>query len=563
MLGMNSKDWLNSTIGYIIYPSSYLDTNGDGLGDLKGIIQKLDYLQYLGINLVWICPIFKSPMDDYGYDVSDFEHINPLFGKDEDLITLLNEAHKRDIKIVIDFVLNHTSKEHIWYKKASEDRNSEEYGYYIFKKGKENNLPPSNWKGFFSTSTWEYEPKLDEYFFHCFSKTMPDLNWANEKLREKIYQIAKKYLDLGVDGFRLDAVAHLAKDLSFTDAVGEKDENGLVFDASKFSNREEIYHYLDLLNENVFSKYDIVTVGEVGGSISAKESLRYNNKENGPIDLVFNFDTAWCNGAYGSIEKTDEEIRTDLLCLKNGFMRWWSTCYKDAKGLALYWNNHDHPRVLSQYGSIKYRKESAKALITTLLFMYGVPFIHYGDEIGMSNTLYTNLDDFKDVSAQNFILENKHKFSEEKMIHFLNRTARVSGRTPMQWDDSENAGFSQGTPHLKINPNYKHVNVASNLKDKDSILHYFKKAIALRKEKTIESFVHDAYFQYIDYDNEDVFAYSHGSNQELVCIANFRDYDVSFPFDKSSYDILLHNYESVENDDILKPFECYLLRKKH
>ena len=554
---MKKTNWYKNSIGYIIYPSSYYDTNDDGIGDLPGIIKKLDYLAWLGVDLIWICPIFKSPMDDYGYDVSDFEHVNPLFGKDEDLINLLNEAHKRGIHIVLDLVLNHTSDEHPWFKKAITNPNSEEYGYYIFKD------KPNNWSGFFNTSTWEYVPSLDKYFFHCFSKTMPDLNWANPHLREEIYKVARKYLDLGVDGFRLDAVAHLAKDMTFEDIKGPVDKDGLAFDPSKFSNREEVYKYLNLLNENVFSKYDIVTVGEVGGSVQPKESLRYNNKENGPIDLVFNFDTAWCNGAYGSIDKSDEEIRTDVMCLKNGFLRWYKNCYKDAKGLAIYWNNHDHPRCLSQYGSVQYRNESGKMLITVLLFLYGVPFIHYGDEIGMSNTTYKELEDFKDVSAQNYLKSYGHLYPKEQLLRFENRTSRVSGRTPMQWEDSLYAGFSHHEPHLKINDNYHEVNVASNMKNEHSILNYYRRAIKIRKEEDISSFVHDEYFSYIDMLNEDVFAYSHGPNQELVCIANFRNHDVSFPFDKSSYDILLHNYESVESDDILRPFECYLLRKKH
>lgn len=567
---MDNKElaWWRTSVGYIIYPESFKDSNGDGIGDIKGIISKLDYLKDLGVNLLWICPLFKSPMDDNGYDVSDYYQINPEFGTMADFDLLIAEAHKRGIRLLIDFVLNHTSDEHPWFQTAIKDPNSKERGYYFFKEGKEKDgkmMPPTNWKGFFSTSAWEKLPESNLYYLHIFSKKMPDVNWANPELRERYYEIARFYLDKGVDGFRLDAVAHLAKDLNFSDSVGTPDENGLVYDTSKFSNRPELFDYLHMLHGNVFKNYNCLTVGEAGGCISPEEALKMSDRQTGSINLVFNFDTVWNNGNYGSIDKADEDIRTDVISLKDNFMRWYDACHERAD-MPLYWCNHDHPRVLSQYGSIAFRSESAKMLLTTLLFLYGTPFLYNGEEIGMSNVNYASPEDFfSDVGTKNDVIALRAKgYDDGQILGYLNRTSRVNARTPMQWDESHHAGFSEHKGINRVNDNYlSGVNVADEMADPWSILNFYQYAIALRKNPFVNDQVLGGKLELVDHNHPDVFAYMHDGTQKLMVISNFRPYQVYFTFYYTISDVLLHNYDQVLLDEhvfTLRPFESYLLR---
>ena len=565
---MNNSPWWKASVGYILYPAAFADSNGDGVGDLPGVIAKLDYLQSLGIDLIWMNPIFKSPMDDNGYDVSSYYEIDPRFGNIEDFKRLLQEAHARGIRILIDFVLNHTSDEHPWFQKALKEPDSEERGYYFFAKGKKEGdvlLPPNNWKGFFSTSVWQRVEGTEDYYMHIFSSKMPDVNWANPALREKYYEIARFYLDLGVDGFRLDALAHLSKEETLSDSDKPSDENGLVYDPSRFSNREPVYGYLAEFKEKVLSHYDCLTIGEVGGGVSPEESLRYSDKENGSISMVFNFDTAWMNGAYGSIDKRDEEIFTDVIALKKAFLRWHEAC-KDKADLPFYWCNHDHPRVLSQYGDPRFRDESAKMLLTTLLFLPGTPFIYFGDEIGMSNVHYEKPEDFySDVGNKNEVASLRSRgYSDEQITHYLNRCSRVNARTPMQWNRDKNAGFSTGTPINKVNDNYlQGVNVEQENANPWSILNFYRYAIAMRKRSEILEATLNGSFHILDMNHPDVFAYVREGNQKYVIISNFRPYQVYFSFWFNIEDVLLHNYgDVVINDHVftLRPFETFLLK---
>lgn len=556
-----SYKWWKSAVGYIIYPASFYDTNNDGVGDLKGIISKLDYLYELGINLIWICPIFASPMDDNGYDVSDYYKINPLFGSNDDFINLLNKAHEKGIHIVVDFVLNHTSDEHEWFKMAKSSKNNPYQDYYYFRKPRIINgikCAPNNWKGFFEGSCWEYVADLDLYYLHIFSKKMPDTNWSNKNLRKEYYRIAEHYLSLGVDGFRIDAIAHIAKDTTFEDSILPLDKDGLVLDTSKFSNREEVYDYLHEFNKEVLSKFDALSIGEAGGCLPASESLKYSDAIHGPINMVFNFDTVWQNGAYGSEGKKDSELVVDVINMKQTFLKWYDACYQKA-WLPLYWCNHDHPRVLSQYGSVIYRKESAKMLINTLLFMYGTPFIYQGDEIGMSNVNYDSIDDFKDVGNIGYIKDaKKRNVSVETILQNLNRTSRVNARTPMQWNNEKNAGFSSNEPMLKVNSNYTEVNVENQLNDADSILSFFKSAIKLRKTSKVTKEVTIDRFTLLDEYHKDVFAYTHLGVDKLTVISNFRNYETKFTLNGKIDKILLSNYKDLlikENIITLRPYE--------
>jgi oligo-1,6-glucosidase len=563
-----STAWWQNAVGYILYPDTFKDSNGDGHGDIRGIISKLDYLRDLGVNLLWICPLFASPMDDNGYDVSDYYKINPLFGSNEDLDALIQEAHARGIHILLDFVLNHTSDEHPWFQSALRDPSSKERGYYFFQKGKRRDgklFPPNNWKGFFSTSAWENVEGTEEFYLHIFSKKMPDVNWANPELRERYYEIARYYLDKGIDGFRLDAVAHLAKDLSFSDSTNPVDQDGLAYDTSKFSNRPELFDYLHLLKDNVFSHYPCCTVGEAGGCISPEDALKMADRDEGSINLVFNFDTVWNNGNYGSIGKKDEEIVTDVLSLKNNFMRWYNVCHEKAD-MPVYWCNHDHPRVVSQYGSVIYRNESAKMLLTTLLFLYGTPFLYNGEEIGMSNATYAKPEDyFSDVGTKNDVLAcRKNGYDEATILSYLHRTSRVNARTPMQWDDSENAGFSSTPGVNPVNENYKEgVNVLAEMKDPYSILNFYQYAISLRRDPLINEAVLHGPLSLIDPNHPDVFAYLHDGARKLMVISNFRPTTVYFTFYYEIADVLLHNYDGViiaNHVFTLRPYESYLLR---
>jgi oligo-1,6-glucosidase len=560
--------WWESSVGYIIYPESFKDSNGDGIGDIPGIISRLDYLKDLGVNLLWICPLFKSPMDDNGYDVSDYYQINPRYGTMEDLERLLASAHSLGIRVILDFPLNHTSSMHPWFQMALKDPESEERGYYFFKKGKVVDgklLPPNNWKGFFSTSAWKNVEGSDDFYLHIFSEKMPDVNWNNPLLREKFYEIARFYLDKGADGFRLDAVAHLAKDTSFADSSLPKEKDGLVYDTDKFSNRPEVFDYLRMFKDNVFSHYDCLTIGEAGGCISPEDSLKMSDRINGSINMVFNFDTVWNNGNYNSIGKKDDEIVTDVLSLKRNFMRWYDVCH-DKADMPIYWCNHDHPRVVSQYGSVKYRNESSKMLLTTMLFLYGTPFIYNGDEIGMSNVTYPNVEDFfSDVGTKNDVVSlRKLGYDDETILTYLRRTSRVNARTPMQWNRSTNAGFSDGKSVNPVNDNYlSGVNVQEEMEDPYSIINFFQYAISIRKDPLINDQVLNGKLSIVDPDHPDVFSYIHDGSSKLMVISNFRDKDVYFTFYYEIGDLLLHNYDGVqiENHIIkLRPYESFLIK---
>ncbi len=554
------QKWWKQAIGYEIYPRSFKDTMGDGNGDLKGILSKMDYLEELGVNLLWICPFFKSPMDDNGYDISDHYQVNEMFGDLEDIKKLIRVAHKKNMKIILDFVMNHTSDEHPWFQEVLHDPTSDKKDYYIFKKGKNNNMtPPNNWGGYFSESVWTFSEEVNEWYLHLFSKKMPDLNWENPKLRKEIYEIARFWLDLGCDGFRLDAIAHLSKNETFADSKYNIDENGIAWDFDNFSNRPRLMDYLNEFKQEVLDHYDCVTIGEVGGCATCDQALVYANYENGPLNMAFNFDTCWQNGAYGADDKTDDEIVTDLINMKEIHLKWFEA-YKGKAWMPLYWLNHDHPRVLSQYGNIQYRYESATMLMTTLLFMYGTPFIYFGDEIGMSNVTYDQLEDFNDVSAKNYIESAKGRRSEYEMLRHLRRASRVNARCPMQWDDTENAGFTKGKPWLKVNNNYKDVNVKNQINDPDSILSFTKKAIQIRKN-WYNDFLVEADFEIININHPDVYCYLRRGTKKLVVLSNFRNTEIVFKLDLSINEVVLHNYsdEMIDKNTItLRPFECYL-----
>ena len=565
---MEGGRWWQDGIGYICYPASFKDSDGDGVGDLKGILAKLPYLEELGVTFLWLCPIFDSPMEDDGYDVRDFHRINPLFGTMEDLRLLLKEAHARGIRILLDLVMNHTSREHPWFKKALQDPGSEERSYYIFRKGRKDGdrlLPPNNWGSFFSPSAWERVPGTDEFYFHSFGRGMPDLDWSNEKVRCLMAGIASSYLDMGVDGFRMDATAHLAKDMSFQDSpLPDEDGDGYVLDPSRFSNRPELMGYLQEFRRKALRGRDALLIGEVGGSIQPSEGERMARRGQGPLDLLFNFDTVWNNGNFGSIGKKDEEIRTDVMLLKHNFSRWYEACHETCD-MPLYWCNHDHPRVLRQYGSREYRKESAKALLLTLLFLYGTPFLYQGEELGMDDLMDAPLEDFLHDAGTKEAVDSYRKegYSEEEILSFLRRTGRTNARSPIPWDRGEWGGFSSHKPLFPMNHDHLlGVNVEEEEKDPDSVLNFYKEAIRIRKGPW-GKIVREGRLEWVDWNHQDAMAYLHRGQRNLLVLTNMRPYDIYFTFNFQIGDILLHNYEGVllspERVMRLRPFESYLL----
>ncbi len=563
----HTNPWWREEVGYILYPESFKDGNNDGIGDLPGLISKLDYLKNLGVGMVWICPIFSSPMEDNGYDVSDYYAINPRFGTMEDLKTLLEEAHKRGIKIILDFVLNHTSKEHPWFQKALKEKDSEERKYYLIRKGKwiDGKLyPPSNWGSFFTPSCWERIGDSDEYYFHSFGTSMPDVDWTNPNLRKKYVEIADFYISLGVDGFRLDAVAHLAKDMSFEDSsLPDEDGDGFVLDPSKFSNRPELLSYLKEFREEAIRGRNVCLIGEVGGSIQPSEGVTFANRHHGPLDLLFNFDTVWNNGNFGSIGKKDEEIVTNVMQLKHNFTRWYDACHKECD-MPLYWCNHDHPRVLGQYGSREYRKESAKALCLTLLFLYGTPFFYQGEELAMDNLVEGSIADFaQDVGTKDSILAyRKAGYTDEEILSFLRRSARINARSIFSWENAPYGGFSSVAPILPQGKDYlEGYDAHTEELDPYSVLNFYKMAIQIRKQKYYNDLVLDSQLEWVDWNHQDVIAYLHRGYQTIMVVTNMRPYQVYFTFNFQIADILLHNYDGVLlNNHVLtlRPFESFL-----
>ncbi len=551
--------WWKEAIGYQIYPRSFKDTTGNGIGDIRGIIDKLDYLEQLGINLIWICPFYKSPMDDNGYDVSDYYDIDPLFGNLCDIKDLIENAHNKGIKIVADLVLNHTSDEHPWFIEASKSKDNQYRDYYIWAEGKDGK-EPTNWASFFGGSAWKYNEQTNDYFMKIFSNKMPDLNWKNEKLRKQLYEMTNWWIDLGIDGFRVDAIAHLGRK-KFVDAKGK---GKYVADWSKFSNLPEVHDYLKEFRKETIDNYDVFTVGEVGGEPTIKDILKYSGYESRELDMAFVFDHNWCNNAFEISNIRD--LKTDLKQLRDAFMKVQGLYGKSWN--PLYWLNHDHPRVLSIYGNRNYHHKSGKMLATLLYFMWGTPFIYNGEEIGMINYEFTNINEFRDVG-----LLNKYNIevvsggrSYKEFIGECNITSRDHSRSPMQWDSTPNAGFTTGTPWISVHQSYKEINVLSQLGDDNSLYNYYRKVIDLRKNSEYKDVIVYGKPKFILTDHKDVIAYTRTKDDKKILI-------VVNMFDRISTINL--NYEVVKtvitNDDIaitnlssltINPYTAFVLEVK-
>ena len=554
------KKWWKESVVYQIYPKSFKDSNGDGVGDIRGIIQKLDYLKELGVNVLWISPMLESPQDDNGYDISDYRRIYKEYGTMEDYEELLSEAHKRDIKILMDLVVNHTSDEHNWFIESRKSKDNPYRDYYIWKdpvNGKE----PNNWGGAFGGSAWEYDPQTQMYYLHLFSKKQPDLNWENEKVRQEVYDMMTFWCEKGIDGFRMDVISMISKDQTFPD--GEMN-NSLYGDFGPYCvHGPRVHEFLQEMNREVLSRYDIMTVGETSG-VTIEEAQKYAGEAGKELNMVFQFEHV-DNGSGDYGKWTTEKY--DFKEFKRIMIKWQEELQGKAWN-SLFLGNHDQPRSVSRFGNDNpaYRETSAKMLATCLHMMQGTPYVYQGEELGMTNVYFDILEDYRDIESINFFTELTEAglMTPEYMMKCLMLRSRDNARTPMQWDDSAQAGFTDGESWIKVNPNYKEINAAQQLEDPNSIFHYYQKLIRLRKEKDIIVY---GEFEPIYRDDEQIFAYIRRQKQEkLLTVCNFSDKnaEMEIPEEFKGAECLITNLDRTvfEGKIVLKPYEAFVLYKK-
>lgn len=536
---MNQTKWWKNAVVYQIYPKSFQDTTGSGIGDLNGIISRLDYLEELGINVIWMCPVCKSPQEDNGYDISDYRDIDPLFGNLSDMERLITEAGKRNIRIMLDLVLNHCSDEHPWFIEAKRSRENPYHDYFVWRDGVEG-IVPNDMRATFGGSAWEWVPEVKQYYFHQFAIKQPDLNWENPRVRQEIYDMILYWMDKGVGGFRMDVIDQIAKepDLKIT------------------ANGPRLHEFLQELSRETFQKGDLITVGEAWGANLDNTKL-YSNPDGSEFSMVFQFEHIGLDQVPGGAKW--DIVPLSLVALKQVFAKW-------QKGLAgcgwnsLFWDNHDLPRIVSRWGndSKEYRELSAKMLATILHGMKGTPYVYQGEELGMTNVQFP-IEEYRDVELINMYNERLAEgYSMDYVMDSIYKKGRDNARTPMQWDESDNAGFTTGTPWIKVNPNYTEINAASQINNPDSIFHYYKKLIALRKEYDIfvegENF--DLWYEY----DEDIFAYTRTlGNQTLLVLCNFygkeRELEVVIP---EHAKLLIANYKEGHTVKRLRPYEAMM-----
>jgi alpha amylase catalytic region len=549
-----SKQWWKEIVAYQVYPRSFYDSNGDGIGDLPGLIEKLDYLKELGIDLIWVCPIFDSPNDDNGYDIRDYKAILDEFGTMEDCDRLIEEVHKRDMKIIFDLVVNHTSDEHEWFIESRSSKDNPYRDYYIWHEGDEEGNRPNNWESIFSGSVWEYDEQTEEYYMHVFSKKQPDLNWENPAVRQDVYSLINWWLDKGIDGFRVDAISHIKKREGFPDMPNPLNKD-VVPSYDGHMNQPGIDKFLTELAAETFNNYDIMTVGEANG-VSIKDAEQWVGEESGYFDMIFQFE------ALGLWGERDGEV-FDLRDYKQVLTKWQEGL--DGIGWnALYIENHDLIRAVSAMGDDgTLRKTSAKALGMMYFFMQGTPFIYQGQEIGMTNVQFDELTDYDDIQSVNRARQMMEEGTpREEAMNYIYASSRDNVRTPMQWNAQPEAGFTTGTPWLGVNPNYADINVVESLKDPNSIYHFYKEMIALRRDN--EALIYGSYELVLPL-HKQVYAYKRQGESEtyLIVVNVFNDsaeVDLT-PFDLK--ELVLTNYEvpnSLEKDIQLRPYEARLYR---
>jgi trehalose-6-phosphate hydrolase len=553
-----STSWWKKAVVYQIYPKSFNDTTGNGTGDIQGIIEKLDYLKELGVDVLWLTPIYKSPGRDNGYDISDYYNIQEEYGTMDDFDQLLAEAHKRGIKIIMDIVINHTSTEHEWFKQAKSSKDNPYRDFYIWKDGKDG-LPPTNWESKFGGSAWHWDETTNQYYLHLFDVTQADLNWENPKVREALYEMMHFWLKKGVDGFRLDVINLISKDQQFP----EDDSDGRKF----YTDGPRIHEFLHEMNQEVFSQYDIMTVGEMS-STSIDNCIRYTNPREEELNMTFSFHHLKVD--YPNGEKWTK-ADFDFQALKNILSQWQVEMNAGGGWNALFWCNHDQPRVVSRFGDDEqYHKESAKMLATAIHMMQGTPYIYQGEEFGMTNPKFDNIEEYRDVESLNiFEIKKKEGLSEQEIIEILKQKSRDNSRTPVQWNSSKHAGFTTGTPWIHTAANYKEINAENAMKDCGSVFYHYQELIRMRKEYDV---ITNGDYELISENHESIFAFVRKTDTEmLIVINNFYSkvttyaLPVKLDIDGLSKTVLLSNYADsapLEREIQLRPYESIVYHLK-
>ena len=553
-----NKKWWKESVVYQIYPRSFMDSDGDGIGDIRGITQKLDYLKELGIDVIWLSPVYQSPNDDNGYDISDYQAIMKEFGTMEDFDQMLAAAHERGIRIMMDLVVNHTSDEHRWFVESRKSRENPYRDYYIWRKGKDGK-EPNNWGSCFSGPAWKYDEATDMYFLHLFSEKQPDLNWDNEKVREEVFAMMRWWLDKGVDGFRMDVISMISKVPGLPD--GPKEEAALYGDFGPFViNGPHVHDYLKEMRKKALAPYDTITVGETSG-VTVQEAVKFAADDESELNMVFQFEQNDLDGGEHSKWNRNKIYLPDLKAVLNR----WQTYLEGKAWNSLYWNNHDQPRIVSRLGndSEKYRELSAKMLAVCLHMMKGTPYIYQGEELGMTNVPFAGLSDFRDIESINAY----HEYTEnglvegEEMLEFLRYKSRDNARTPMQWDGSANAGFTAGDPWIMVNPNYTQINAKEQLGRDSSLFRFYQRLIRLRKANPIIVY---GRFELLLPEDEEIFMYTRSyEGEKLLVICNFSQNgrSVSIPKEFVGGDIWISNYEDAQaGEEIsLRAYEALVL----
>ena len=551
------RAWWKEAVIYQIYPRSFQDSNGDGIGDLNGITERLDYLKKLGIDVIWLSPVYKSPNDDNGYDISDYRDIMTEFGTMEDFDRMLKAAHERGIKIVMDLVVNHSSDEHKWFIESRKSKDNPFRDYYIWKDPKDGH-EPNNWESNFSGSAWKYDETTNQYYLHLFSEKQPDLNWENPKVRDEVYDMMTWWCDKGIDGFRMDVISMISKDPAYPD--GEVFD-GVYGNANPYvCNGPRVHEFLQEMNRRVLSRYDIMTVGEAAG-VTVDEAKKYANNEGTELNMVFHFEhTDGSSNSESVIGKWT--VNPPRLTYVRGILNKWQTELEGKAWGSLYWDNHDQPRAVSRFGndSKEWRVISAKMLATVLHMQKGTPYIYQGEEFGMTNTHFESLDDCRDIEEinawQQYVVDHK-LVDGETMLRCFDTIGRDNARTPVQWNADPNAGFTTGTPWIKVNPNYKEINAEAALADPDSVFYYYQKLITLRHTTPI--IVYGTFRPLLE-NSEVIYAYEREMDGKILTVAaNWTDKEQECTlFDSLKGEELISNYKD-HKAGILQPYEARVI----
>jgi oligo-1,6-glucosidase len=545
------KTWWKEGIVYQIYPRSYQDSNGDGIGDLRGMINRLDYIQSLGVDIIWLCPVYMSPNDDNGYDICDYRNIMAEFGTMDDFDELLAGMHDRGLKLVMDLVVNHSSDEHYWFEESKKSKDNPYRDYYIWKPGK-NGGPPNDWQAFFGGSAWQYDETTEEYYLHLFTVKQPDLNWENPKLRDEVNDIIKFWFDKGVDGFRMDVISLISKRPEYANMVSKNFEDTIRY---QYANGPRIHEFLKDMNQKVLSQYDIMTVGE-GPGITLDHGLDYVGEDRKELDMVFHFDHMFLD--FGEGGKFDPQPY-DLVAFKDVFTA-WDEKLKDKGWGSIFLGNHDFPRIVSRFGNDgEYREQSAKLLAMLLLSLRGTTYIYQGDEIGMTNVAFEDPNDYRDIETLNYF---KTLADPKEGLINVHPMGRDNARAPMQWSEEPNGGFTTAEEGwIKTNPNFPDINVNSQERDQTSILNFYRQMISFRKEH--DTLVYGDY-ESIQNEHPQIYAYRRWDDRnEFLVVLNFSEETIDFDPIITGLELLLHNYTDSSEDLLMRPWEAKLFRVHH